>query len=507
MVAGMPKLRTVSIDSPVQTSLWPDRRAKPATSLCVPSRFVGRIGIRIRTRPAQRRSSPVSRAGHCKRNPVTPGDIEAPLSFYNKSRQSGGSFDDGIRAGVARVLSSPYFLYRIEKDPAGAPAGVAHPVSDVELASRLSFFLWSSIPDEKLLDLAAAGKLREPAVLAAQAQRMIEDERADSLVENFTGQWLQLRKIWKPKSCWTCLMFYSFWTTTSAKGSARKPRNSSGTFLRENRSTLELLSADYTFIDERLAKHYGIPGVYGPRFRKVEGLPIPIAAVCWDRGASLSMTSVVTRTSAGCSAERYRCRALSSTPPRALRRRNVPTLEESNKGVAALPKTVREQLELHRKNPACATCHRVIDPAGFALENFDSVGKWQATFSKARWPAPLDTSGMLADGSSDQRARAALREAIFGPAATLLCDRRHGKDAAPIRARPRFGACRHAGGPPHRRKRPRNERLQAVHATVNVGICRERALSGCVHQMVEFATLESVKGPAAAGTMIYCTCK
>ena len=129
------------------------------------------------------------------RRPVTPADIEAPMSFYKQSRQSGGNFDDGIRSGVARVLSSPYFLYRIEKDPADARAGVAHPVSDVELASRLSFFLWSSIPDEKLLDLAAAGRLREPGVFAAQAQRMLADDRADALVENFTGQWLQLRNL------------------------------------------------------------------------------------------------------------------------------------------------------------------------------------------------------------------------------------------------------------------------------------------------------------------------
>src|SRR5262249_7871203 len=143
------------------------------------------------------------------RRPVTPAEVEAPISFYKRVRDRGGSFDDGIRSGVARVLSSPYFLYRIEKDPAGARAGVAHPVSDIELASRLSFFLWSSIPDEKLLDLAVAGRLREPGVLAAQAQRMIEDERADALVENFTGQWLQLRNL-EAKVVPDLLMFPNF---------------------------------------------------------------------------------------------------------------------------------------------------------------------------------------------------------------------------------------------------------------------------------------------------------
>ena len=190
------------------------------------------------------------------------------MSFYKQSRQSGGNFDDGIRAGVARVLSSPYFLYRIEKDPAGARAGVAHPVSDIELASRLSFFLWSSIPDEKLLDLAAAGRLREPAVLAAQVHRMLEDERADALVENFTGQWLQLRNL-EAKVVPDLLMFPDF-DDNIRKGFRKETELFFGYILRDDRSTLELLNADYTFVDERLARHYGIPGVYGPQFRQGE---------------------------------------------------------------------------------------------------------------------------------------------------------------------------------------------------------------------------------------------
>ena len=291
------------------------------------------------------------------------------MSFYKRARQSGGNFDDGIRAGVARVLSSPYFLYRIEKDPAGAPAGVAHPVSDIELASRLSFFLWSSIPDEKLLDLAAAGRLREPGVLAAQAQRMIADERADALVENFTGQWLQLRNL-EAKVVPDLLLFPDF-DDNIRKGFRKETEQFFGYILREDRSALELLSADYTFVDERLAKHYGIPGVYGPRFRRVK-LTDPNRRGLLGQGSILSMTSVATRTSPVFRGK-YVLSTFLNTPPTPPPP-NVPTLEESNKGAAAVPKTVREQLELHRKNPACASCHRVIDPVGFALENFDSVG-------------------------------------------------------------------------------------------------------------------------------------
>jgi hypothetical protein len=295
-------------------------------------------------------------------------------------------------------------LYRIEKDPANAPAGFAHPVSDIELASRLSFFLWSSIPDEKLLDLAAAGRLREPGVLAAQAQRMIEDERADGLVENFTGQWLQLRNL-EAKVVPDLLMFPDF-DDNIRKGFRKETEQFFGYILRENRSALELLSADYTFVDERLAKHYGIPGVYGPRFRRVK-VTDPNRRGLLGQGSILSMTSVATRTSPVFRGK-YVLSTFLNTPPTPPPP-NVPTLEESNKGVAAVPKTVREQLELHRKNPACASCHRVIDPVGFALENFDSVGNWRNSGIDG---APLDTSGTLADGSK-VNGPAALREAIL----------------------------------------------------------------------------------------------
>jgi hypothetical protein len=334
---------------------------------------------------------------------VTAEDVEPPLSFYEQSRKAGGNFDDGIRAGVARVLSSPNFLYRIEKDPAEAKAGVAHPVTDLELATRLSFFLWSSIPDDSLLDLAAAGKLRAPGALAAQVQRMLEDERTMALVENFTGQWLQLRNL-EAKVSPDLIMFPHFDDNTR-KGFRKETELFFEYILRENRSALELLSADYTFLDERLAKHYGIKGVYGPRFRKVK-LSDPNRRGLLGQGSILSMTSVATRTSPVFRGK-YILSTFLNTPPPAPPA-DVPSLEESNKE-ANTPKTVRAQVELHRANAPCSSCHRVIDPPGFALENFDPVGVWRSTDADGQ---PLDTAGTLADGSA-VNGPIALREAIL----------------------------------------------------------------------------------------------
>ena len=394
-VAGMPKLRTVSIDGPYNVKGVSEGPIRRLLFVCHPGGNLDdtSCATKILTNLARR----------AYRRPVTASDIEAPMSFYKQSRQS-GNFDDGIRAGVARILSSPYFLYRIETDPAGARAGATHPVSDIELASRLSFFLWSSIPDEKLLDLAAAGKLREPGALAAQAQRMLGDERADALVENFTGQWLQLRNL-EAKVVPDLLMFPDFDDNTR-KGFRKETELFFGYILRNDRSALELMSADYTFVDERLAKHYGIPGVYGPQFRHVK-LTDPNRRGLLGQGSILSMTSVATRTSPVFRGK-YVLSTFLNTPPTPPPP-NVPTLEESNKGVAAVPKTVRAQLELHRSNPACASCHRVIDPVGFALENFDSVGKWRAAGADG---APLDVAGTLADGTKIN-GPAALREAIL----------------------------------------------------------------------------------------------
>ncbi|PWU09573.1 MAG: hypothetical protein C5B51_06025 [Terriglobia bacterium] len=396
MVGGMPKLRSIFIDGPYNVYGLSEGPSRRRLFVCHPGSTADEAGCaaKILTNLARR----------AYRRPVTPADVEAPLSFYKRSRDSGGSFDDGIRGGVARVLSSPNFLYRIEKDPAGIPAGVAHPVSDIELASRLSFFLWSSNPDDKLLDLAAAGRLRAPGVLTEQVQRMLEDDRSDALVENFTGQWLQLRNL-EAKVVPDLLMFPDFDDNTR-KGFRKETELFFGYILRQNRSTLELLSADYTFVDERLARHYGIPGVYGPQFRRVK-LTDPNRRGLLGQGSILSMTSVATRTSPVFRGKYVLSTFLNTPPPPPPP--NVPTLDESNKAASNTPKTVRAQLELHRNNAVCASCHRIIDPAGFALENFDSVGRWRDTGTDG---APLDVAGTLADGSRVNGA-SELRQAIL----------------------------------------------------------------------------------------------
>jgi Protein of unknown function (DUF1592)/Protein of unknown function (DUF1588)/Protein of unknown function (DUF1587)/Protein of unknown function (DUF1585)/Protein of unknown function (DUF1595) len=388
MVAGLPRLRTVSIDGPYNVFGMSEGPSRRQLFVCHPGSKAGSSSNLDQTSCAAKILTNLARRAY--RRPVTPEDVEAPMSFYKRSRQNGGSFDDGIRAGVARVLSSPYFLYRIESDPAGARAGVAHPVTDVELASRLSFFLWSSIPDEKLLDLAASGRLREPEVLTAQVSRMLADERSDALVNNFTGQWLQLRNL-EAKVVPDILMFPDF-DDNIRKGFRTETEMFFGYILRQDRSALELLNADYTFVDERLARHYGIKGVYGPQFRRVK-LTDPNRRGLLGQGSILSMTSVATRTSPVYRGK-YVLSTFLNTPPPAPPP-NVPTLDESNKD-SKVPKTVRAQLELHRKNQPCAGCHRVIDAVGFALENFNSVGQWR---DKGPDGAPLDVAGTFADGS------------------------------------------------------------------------------------------------------------
>jgi hypothetical protein len=408
MIGGLARLKVVGVEGPY------DVKGISATSPSRQRLFVCRPATASEeTACAERIFTNLTRRAY--RRPVTAADVEAPMTFYTQARQSKGDFDAGIRAGVARVLASPSFLYRIERDPAGVRAGAAHAVSDVELASRLSFFLWSSIPDDTLMNLATAGRLRQPGVLTAQIRRMVADDRADALINNFAGQWLQLRNL-EAKVQPDLLMFPDF-DENIRRAFRRETEMLFGYILRENRSAMELLSADYTFVNERLARHYGIPGVYGSRFRQVK-LTDPNRRGLLGHGSVLSLTSVATRTSPVFRGKYILSTFLNTPPPPPLP--NVPTLEESNKEAA--PKTVREQLERHRNNPTCASCHRVIDPAGFALEKFNSVGQWRET---GEGGAVIDTGGVLADGSKVD-GPVALRNAILSRPdafATVLTER------------------------------------------------------------------------------------
>jgi hypothetical protein len=320
---------------------------------------------------------------------VTDEDIAEPLRFYTTARDGGGTFDDGIRASVTRMLISPAFLFRAEQSPADLPAGSAHKISDTELASRLSFFLWSSIPDDELLGAAGAGNLHEPQVLEAQVRRMIGDKRAESFVENFMGQWLQLRNL--EARVRPDLLMYPDFDDNLRKAFRRETELLFQNVLREDHSVLELLSANYTFVNERLAKHYGIPGIYGAQFRKVP-LSDPNRWGLLGHGSFLSLTSVATRTSPIIRGKYVMANLLNSPPPQPPA--VVPALEASKP--KNRPSTVRETLELHRADPVCASCHNNIDPIGFALEKFDTVGVWH---EKTREGLPIDSAGVLADGT------------------------------------------------------------------------------------------------------------
>jgi hypothetical protein len=401
---GLPRLRTMSVTGPFKvTGVTPGTVARDRLFVCRPA--------------SVRRSSPETAAseGECAqrilstlarrayRRTLSQADIDAPLSFYRQAREAGGSFEQGIGAGVARVLASPSFLYRMERDPAGLPAGTPRRVSDTELASRLSFFLWSSIPDQRLMTLATAGQLRNLAVLEAQVRRMIADRRADALVSNFTGQWLQLRSL-ESRVTPDLLMFPDF-DDNIRKAFRRETELFFAHILRSNRSALDLLDADYTFLNERLAKHYGIGGVYGSRFRLVK-LADANRRGLLGHGSLLSLTAVATRTSPVQRGKLILTTFLDTPPPPPLP--SVPTVEESNKSATGRH-TVRQQMELHRSNAVCASCHRVIDPPGFALENFNPVGQWR---DKDADGVPIDAAGVLADGTKVD-GPVALREAIL----------------------------------------------------------------------------------------------
>jgi len=384
MIAGLPRLKTVGIEGPYEVKGVSASPSRDRVFICRPAESTRASEDAC----AQRIFTHLTRRAY--RRPVTEADVEPPMQFYRQARDASGDFDAGVRAGLARILSSPSFLYRIERDAPGVPVGAAHQVSDIELASRLSFFLWSSIPDQQLMELAEAGKLRQPGVLAAQVRRMIADGRADALISNFVGQWLQLRNL-ESKVQPDLLMFPDF-DDNIRKAFRRETELFFGYILRENRSALELLSADYTFVNERLARHYGIPGVYGSRFRRVK-LTDPNRRGLLGQGSVLSLTSVATRTSPVYRGKFVLSTFLNTPPPPPLP--NVPALEEAAKG-SKTPRTVRETLELHRSSPVCASCHRIIDPPGFALENFNSVGQWR---EKTETGAPIDAAGVLADGT------------------------------------------------------------------------------------------------------------
>lgn len=320
------------------------------------------------------------------RRPVTAQEVRTLVGFYTDGRKQ-GDFDAGLERALERLLVSPNFLFRIEPNPANIPPGSPYRVTDLELASRLSFFLWSSMPDDRLLDLAAAGKLKDPAVLDQEVRRMLNDPKSKALVSNFFGQWLYLRNV---SSHRPDPQAFPEFDDNLREAFQRETELFLETQLREDRSAIGLLTANYTFVNERLARHYGIPNVYGTHFRRVTFSDDRRAGLL-GQGSILTVTSYANRTSPVVRGKWLLENLLGTSPPPPPA--NVPPFKENEDGKQ--PTTVRARMEEHRKNPFCASCHSQLDPLGFALENFDGIGKWRDTEAKSR----VDASGTLVDGT------------------------------------------------------------------------------------------------------------
>jgi mono/diheme cytochrome c family protein len=369
LIVGGPYAPTGRGDTPSRRTIFVCRPARPAQA------------------PACARTILTTLAHRAFRRPVTSADIEPLLAFYQRGRAN-GDFDSGIQAAIEAVLVSPEFLFRIERDPSPAETGKTHRVSDVELASRLSFFLWSTIPDAELLDLAERGRLRDASVLEHQVRRMLDDPRADALVSNFAGQWLQLRNVETVRPDPIIFPFdealrQSFLTETALFVAS---------IFREDRSLLDLLSADYTFVNQRLAEHYGIPRVYGSQFRRVT-LTGANRRGLLGHGSILTVTSYPNRTSV-VQRGKWILENLLGTPPPPPPP-DVPELKAAPHGKVL---SMREQMQVHRANAVCAACHGRMDPIGFALENYDAVGRWRNEDADV----PIDASGRLPDGTEFQ---------------------------------------------------------------------------------------------------------
>ena len=333
------------------------------------------------------------------RRPISEADLERPMAFYREGK-SERDFEAGIGKALTAVLVNPEFLFRVEADPAKTPAGAAYRISDLELASRLSFFLWSSVPDDALLDAAIRGELRRPEVLERHVRRMLADPRSYNLASNFAGQWLRLRNV---TSVDPNVRLYPDFDDNLRQAFRTETELFVDSVVREDRSVLDLLRADYTFLNERLAKHYGIPNVYGSRFRRVELGPDSRRGGLLRQGSVLAVTSYATRTSPVIRGVWVLSNIVGAPPPPPLP--NVPALDGNVP--ANLP--VRERMAAHRASPVCASCHRTIDPVGFALENFDAVGRWRDNEGDS---GPIDVSGTL-PGTGDIKGVSGLEDALL----------------------------------------------------------------------------------------------
>jgi hypothetical protein len=320
---------------------------------------------------------------------VTEKDLGRLLSSYRDGYAEGG-FEVGIQHGLERMLASPSFLFRVEQESANAVSGAAYRLGDLDMASRLSFFLWSSIPDDELLDIAIRGKLSDPAVLVKQVRRMLGDPRSQALVDNFATQWLSLGKL---AGVVPDVDVYPELDENLRDAMQQETRRFIGSQLREDRSVMELLTANYTFVNERLARHYGIPNIYGTHFRRVTFADGTRGGLL-GHASTLTATSYPNRTSPVLRGKWILANLLGAPPPPPPA--DVPPLKDA--GEEGQPLSVRDRMEAHRKNPGCASCHQRMDPLGFSLENYDGLGRWRS----ASDGAPIDAAAALPDGTQFQ---------------------------------------------------------------------------------------------------------
>lgn len=387
-----PAVYSITVNGPYDAKGPGDTPSRRKIFVCTPARPGDEEGC------AKRIFANLMRRAY--RRPATDADAQVPLKFYRDAR-SGGSFETGVEMGLRAVLVSPEFLFRVEQDPAGLAPNTAYRIGDLELASRLSFFLWSSIPDDELIEAATRGKLRTPAVLEQQVRRMLADERSRALTTNFAEQWLYLRNL---ASTNPDMRAFPGFDDNLRQAMRQETELFFESVLREDRSVLDLLRANYSFVNERLAKHYGIPNVYGSRFRRVTFGDDSTRGGLLRQGSVLTVTSYANRTSPVLRGKWILSNILGTAPPAAPP--NVPTLKE-NSGVGKVL-SMRARLAEHRVNPACSGCHQLMDPVGFSMENYDAVGRWR-THEGGK---PLDVSGSLPDGSKFQGV-AGLQQALL----------------------------------------------------------------------------------------------
>lgn len=344
---------------------------------------------------------------HAYRRPATSSDLASLMDFYGSGRNEGGTFEDGIEVALQRILVDPEFVYRQELEPAGVAAGKSYRISDLALASRLSFFLWSSIPDDELIDLASQGKLRDPAVLEKQVLRMLADPKSESMTVNFTGQWLGVRSL---KTSEPVVNLFPDFDDNLRAAYQREIELFFDSIVHEDRSILDLLTANYTFVNERLAKEYGMPNIYGSQFRRV---PLPaeldMRRGLLGKGGLMTLTSYAARTSPAVRGKWFLQTFLGVPPPEPPP--NVPALKEKPADTTGNLKspTLRQIMAAHTSNPTCATCHRIFEPIGLAMENFDAVGTWRTMDGDNA----IDTKGVLADGTKVDGI-ASLRNSLVG---------------------------------------------------------------------------------------------